>query len=61
MKRKILFLIMLLTFVMSCGSRKNSDSSGNDLKDVGKFNYYMFVLINESNWENMENYNGINL
>ena len=54
MKRKILFLIMLLTFAMSCGSKKNSDSSGNDLKDVGKFNYYMFVLINESNWENME-------
>ena len=42
-------------------AEKNSNSSGNDLKDVGKFNYYMFVLINESNWENMENYNGINL
>ena len=43
MKRKILFLIMLLTFIMSCGSKKDSDSSGNDSKDIGKFNYYASV------------------
>lgn len=42
MKRKILFFIVLLVFIISCGNKKNNNSS-NELKDIGKFNFYASV------------------